>query len=114
MSEKYYTVKQATEGIGISGQTITKAIRDKQLKASEIPAGGRRGYTYRIAETDLIEWMDNRKKRMTIIPEVTTMTVDDVANEILARIQKAYDDGFKAGVKHAKAEMLGAIKGVKL
>ena len=45
MSEKYYTVKQATEGIGISGQTITKAIRDKQLRVSEIPAGGRRGYT---------------------------------------------------------------------
>lgn len=114
MSEKYYTVKQATDEIGVSVATITKAIRDKQLKASEIPAGGRRGYQYRIAESDLIEWMDMRKKRMTIIPEVTTMTVDDVANEILARIKKAYDDGFKAGVKHAKTEMLGAIKGVKL
>lgn len=113
-NEKYFTTRQAAELYHLSEQTLRNAIAKKQLKASEITTSrSPKGFIYRIAESDLKEWINSRTARKTIIPNVTNLTVDDLAEEILKRVKNAYDEGYKAGKKDAKAEFMSALKGVK-
>jgi len=90
------------------------AIANKKLTASVVPAANNRGSTTFVNYDELMQWASTRKKRMTTIPGVATLTIDDLAEELLKRIQHAYEEGYKAGVQAAKQEYLDAIKGVKL
>lgn len=113
-NQKYVTVKKASEIVGVADQTIRNAIANKKLNASVVPANNNRGSTTFIEYEELMAWASARKKRMTTIPGVATLTIDDLAEELLKRIQNAYEEGYKAGVQAAKQEYLDAIKGVKL
>ena len=113
-NEKFYTTKQAAEKYMVVEQTLRNAIKNKKLKASQVSSGkSPTGFIYRIAESDLEKFMEDRKMRKTTIPNVTDLTIDDLAEEILKRIRKAHDEGFKEGKKAAKEEFLSALKGVK-
>ena len=111
--EKYYTANQASIETSIAISTITRAIQKNELLAREI-SNGRGGHKYMIAESDLIAWMDVRKKRKTTITGVTDLTVDDLAGEILKRLKHEYERGYNDGKKKAKEEFMSAFKGVKL
>ena len=66
-----------------------------------------------IAESDFREWYANRRDRKSTIKGVSEMTVEELADELMKRIKKAYDDGYKQGRKDQRDEMLTALKGVK-
>lgn len=113
--EKYYSVPAAAAELRISDQTLYTAIKEGKLKSMQVPAGsGGVRYVHKIAETDLLNWFENRKALKTQIVGVTELTVEDLADELLKRIKHAYNEGYKDGVKHAKTELMSAMKGVKL
>ncbi len=112
--EKYYSVKAAAEELKLSYNIVWAAVKSGKLRAMQIPSGKGTGYTHRIAETDLLNWFENRKALKTQIVGVTELTVEDLSMELLKRIQHAYDEGFKAGKKAAKDEFMKAMKEVKL
>ena len=116
MSEntKYITVKRAAEICHVTDQTIRNAIAKGHLTSTKVQSGNTKGEKTFVNYDELVEWVENRKQRMTIIPNVTELTIDDLAEELLKRIKKAYDDGYKAGTKAAKEELTNAIKAVKL
>lgn len=115
--EKWYTVKEACKEAGVSGNTISNAIREGKLVASQISDSSRYGFHYMISETALLEWVEDRKtqKANAIVTSKvpSEMTIEDIAAEITLRIKKAYDTGFREGKKAGKAEIMDAIRGVK-
>ena len=113
-SQKYITIKKASEICHLSDQTIRNAINKGALNCTRVPSGNSNGDKMFVDYNELMEWFDNRKKRITTIPGVSDLTIDDLAEELLKRIQKAYDEGYKAGVEAAKAEYANAFKAVKL
>lgn len=111
--EKNYTPKQLHEKFNVEYTGIVKACKQGKLKASTVPAPRGHGYTYLIAESDFMEWYANRRDRKSTIKGVSEMTVEELADELMKRIRKAYDDGYKQGRKDQRDEMLTALKGVK-
>lgn len=111
--EKHYTPKQLHDEFNVEYTGIVKACRQGKLKASTMPAPRGSGYTYLIAESDFREWYANRRDRKSTIKGVSEMTVEELADELMKRIKKAYDDGYKQGRKDQRDEMLTALKGVK-
>lgn len=107
--EKYYPLKEAAKQAGCSQETLRKAIVQKHLPASQLPSG-KGGMMYMISETNLLDWMENRKKFQSAIHGVTDLTIEDLAHEILARVQKAYEDGYKAGIRDTKAKYKELLK----
>lgn len=116
--EKWYTIPQAVREAGISNATLYAAIRQGKLRASQISDSSRHGYHYMISESALLEWVEDRKtvKAHAIATSKvpSELTIEDIAKEITLRIQKAYDTGFKEGKKAGKAEIMDAVKGVKV
>ena len=117
-SEKRFKAKEAAKYAGVSLATISKAIREGKLVASQISDSSKWGYHYRITESALYEWVEDRKtvKANAIVTSKvpSEMTIEDIAKEITLRIQKAYDAGFKDGKKVGKTEAMEAVKGVKV
>lgn len=111
--EKHYTPKQLHDEFNVEYTGIVKACKSGKLKASMLPASRGAGYTYSIAESDFKEWYANRRDRKSTIKGVSEMTVEELADELMKRIKKAYDDGYRAGRKDQREEMLTALKGVK-
>lgn len=110
--EKWYHAKEAAREYGIGYSTITKAIRDGKLKTTKVSGQGRTGFVDLISETSLNEYVKNMKERKTIINGVTELTVDDLANELLKRINEAYERGYKDGVATAKKTINERLKGI--
>lgn len=114
--EKYFDTKQASKEAGVSVNAICTAIKNGKLQASQISDSSRFGYHYLVSETALIEWMNNRWKRgsTTAAPKaLSQFSLEDIADELTRRIKKAYEEGYKDGVKKAKQDILTAMKGVK-
>ncbi len=121
-SEKYYTVKQAAEECGISDHTIKRCAKNGELKATEVQTGqGRYGWAYRIAESDLLEWLENReKKTKTVHPrtekfvekQYADMTLEQLAGKLLKMVQDAYNKGYEDGKHAAKVGMLKRLNEV--
>lgn len=115
---KYLTVKQAAEECGMSVNQIKRACKNGELKASEVAGSGRYGWQYMIAEDDLVEWVENRpsgRRTNTVVvytKDPSDMTVNDIAGEILNRIQEAYNKGYSDGMHQAKVEMLKKLNEV--
>lgn len=112
--EKWFTLKEAVEYAGVSRATIDKAIRKGTLVSSQISdGGGRYGFHYMISETALLEWVEDRKTIKADVRMPAEMTVDKIAEWITNEIQKAYENGFKDGMKTAREQMLVAAKGLR-
>ena len=112
-NEKFYTVKQAAEYLGIDYSSINKACHAKRINCSIIPSPTNHGNTFLISETALTEWYANRRERSPKAPSVDALTVEDLANEILKRVKGAYDEGYKQGRKDARSEFMDAFKGIR-
>lgn len=112
--EKWYKTGEASKEFGISQSALSRAIRMGKLKSSKITGHSPTGFVDLIPESALIEYMKNKKERVTTIKGVSEMTIDDISEEILKRINDAYQRGFKDGMAKAKAEYMSALKGVKL
>ena len=109
--EKWYTTAEAEKVAGVSRQTLFNSINKGTLVASQITDSSRWGYHYMISESNLLDWVENRNTVKTSkMP--TEMTVDRIADWITAEIQKAYETGFKDGMKTAKTKMMQATKGI--
>ena len=44
---------------------------------------------------------------------VQSMTIEDLAEELMRRIKQSYDDGYKAGRRDARNEFMSAFKDIK-
>lgn len=110
--EKWYHAKEAAREYGIGYSTITRAIRDGKLKTTKVSGQGRSGFVDLISETSLNEYVKTLKQRKTIITGVTELTVDDLAGELLKRINDAYERGYKDGMATAKKEIKERLKGI--
>lgn len=108
--EKWYHAKEAAREYGIGYSTITRAIRDGRLKTTKVSGKSRTGFVDLISETLLNEFVKTMKERKTIINGVTDLTVDDLANELLKRINDAYERGYKDGMATAKKEIKERLK----
>ena len=113
-NQKYITIKRAAEICHVADQTIRNAIAKGKLSCTKVPSGNSNGEKMFVDYDELMVWIDNRKQRITTIPGVTELTIDDLAEELLKRLKKSYDDGYKAGVAAAKDEFSNALKAVKL
>ena len=112
--EKWFTIKEAVDYAGVSRATLDSAIRKGTLVASQISdGGGRYGFHYMISETALLEWVEDRKTVKSDVRMPAEMTVDKIADWITNEIQKAYENGFKDGMKTAREQMLVAAKGLR-
>ena len=116
--EKWYTIRQASECVGLDYSTLNKACHQGKLRCSEVPRTSGKGYQFLISESSLTEWYVNRKERAPrnqkpTAPLPETLTVEDIANEILQRMRGAWEEGYKQGRKEQKAEMLNALRDVK-
>lgn len=110
--EKWYTAAEAEKVAGVTRQTLFNAINKGTLVASQISDSSRWGYKYMISENNLLDWVENRDTLKTSkMP--TEMTVDRIADWITNEIQKAYETGFKDGMKTAKAKMMEAAKEIR-
>lgn len=110
--EKWYTTAEAEKVAGVSRQTLFNSINKGTLVASQISDSSKCGYHYMISESNLLDWVENRNTVKTSkMP--TEMTVDRIADWITSEIQKAYETGFKDGMKTAKTKMMEAAKGIK-
>lgn len=119
LKEKWYSVQQAADEARVNRQTITNAIDSGRLVASEIGENGH-GRMFRIRETDLIEWIENRKtikaerqRKVETKLLAKDMTVEDLAEVLHTMISKAYEEGFKEGKKRARDGFMEAIRGVE-
>ena len=111
--EKFYTVKQAAEYLGVDYSSINKACHSKRIECSVIPSPTNHGNTFLISETALTDWYVNRRERSPKAPSVDALTVEDLANEILKRVKGAYDEGYKQGRKDARSEFMSVFKDIK-
>ena len=111
--EKHYTVKQASERLGVDYSTLNKACHSGKLRCSTFPNPTGNGNKFLIAESDLLEWNENRDKRMPRTSSVDSLTIEDLANEILRRVKGAYDEGYKQGRKDARNEFMSVFKDIK-
>lgn len=112
--QKFITIKRASEMCHVADQTIRNAIAKGALSCTKVPSGDSRGEKMFVNYDELMAWFDNRKKRITTIPGVTDLTIDDIADELLKRVQKAYDEGYRAGIEAARKQYQDAFKAVKL
>ena len=112
--QKWYKAYEAAKEFGISVTTVRNAIRDGKLTTTKVSGKSPTGFIDLIPETALVEFMKNYTARKTVVNEVSSLTIDDIAEDILKRIQDAYDKGFKDGCAKTKNEFLAAVKGVKV
>lgn len=112
--EKWYKTYEAAKEFGISQSALSRAIRMGKLKSTKVSGHSPTGFVDLIPESALIEYMKNKKDRVTTLKGVSEMTVDDISEEILKRLNDAYQKGFKDGMAKAKNEYMSALKGVKL
>lgn len=116
--ERWFKTDEAAKYAGVSLATISKAVREGKLVASQISDSSRHGFHYMITESALFEWVEDRKtvkaNAIATSKVPSEMTIEDIAKEITLRIQKAYDAGFKDGKKVGKAEAMDAVRGVKV
>ena len=108
--EKWYTLTEAEKVAGVSKGTLNRAIRLGRLVASQISDSSRHRFHYMVSETALLEWVEDSKKQRA---ESGEMTIDNIAEWLKAQMQKAYNEGYRDGMKAAKAQVLNAVKGVK-
>lgn len=115
--EKWFKITEAAQYAGVSGNTLSKAIREGRLKASQISDSSKHGFHYMVTESALYEWVEDRKSvkanAIATSKVPSELTIEDIAKEITLRIQKAYDAGFKDGKKVGKAECMEALKGIR-
>lgn len=115
--EKFYTLAQAEKIAGVSRATLTNACREGRLAGSQISDSSYRGFHWMVSEDALMDWVMDRKSIKAQVLQKnkapSEMTVDGIAEWITNQIQKAYEQGFKDGVKQAKAQMSEAVKGLK-
>jgi excisionase family DNA binding protein len=104
--EKYYTCKQASEEFGLSYAAIYSACKDGRINARQT------GRSYMVSESDIREYIENRKKRIVVDTSLSEWSVEDIANEILKRIEDAYERGVKDGKKAMRDEFTQAFKSV--
>ena len=112
--KKWYKVSEASAEFGINKSQINKVIRDGKIKVTKVSGASPTGFVSMIPEDEIVKFAKNHTARKTIIKDVTDITVDDLAEELLKHINDAYEKGFKAGMAKAKNEYMAAIKGVKL
>ena len=62
LKEKWYRISEAAKEIRVSDQTVRNAITFGHLLATETPDSSAPGFHYMIKESDLIDWMDDKKK----------------------------------------------------
>lgn len=115
--EKWYTMAEAMKETGVSRVTLTRAINEGRMVASQITDSSGAGFHFMVSETNLLEWLENRKSKKTEVLKKNKapqeMTVDSVSEWITAEIQKAYETGFKDGLKTAKTKMMEAAKEIR-
>lgn len=113
MSEKYLKLSIAAQTAGVSEQTLRNAVSKGTLRASTVP-GKTRGHTYLITESDLLEWVEDRKSVKVEAAEVAASlklaTVEQLAAEIQRRIEDSYNEGVKAGAKQKATEFKMMLK----
>lgn len=116
--EKWYTMTEAMKETGVSRATLTRAINEGRMVASQITDSSGAGFHFMVSETNLLEWMENRKSKKTEAIKKNKapqeMTVESISEWITKQIQAAYESGYKDGLKTAKAQMLEAAKGIKV
>ena len=113
-TEKHYTVKEAISRIGIDYSVLNKACKSGKCKCSEVPSHSGHGNTYLIAQSDLDYWFNNvYRARKSGTTSVQSMTIEDLAEELMRRIKQSYDDGYKAGRRDARNEFMSAFKDIK-
>lgn len=117
MNEKWFNLQEATQVSGVSYAVLNKALREGKLVGKQISDSSRYGYHWLVSETALLQWVEDRKtvKAHAIATSKvpSELTIEDIAQEITLRIQKAYETGLRDGKKAGKAEIMDAIKGVK-
>lgn len=119
-NEKIFNLPQAAEEAGVALETIRKAIKKGTLPAQTISVGTK-GYTkYMVAETDLLNWVENRptikeerKNKVAQTRTVSDLTIEELGGELLNKIKLSYDEGYKKGFEDARKMILEAVKGVK-
>ena len=115
--EKWYTMAEAMKETGVSRATLTRAINEGRMVASQISDSSGAGFHFMVSETNLLEWMENRKSKKAEVTKKNKapqeMTVDSISEWITQQIQTAYETGFKDGLKTAKETMMEAAKGLK-
>ena len=102
-NERYYTIKQASDEFGIAYSTLAYACRSNKIPHRDI------NNRPMMAESDIKSYIEDKQKRITKT-SVSELTIDDLAEEILKRIQDAYDRGRADGIKEAKQAMMQAFK----
>lgn len=111
--EKYLKLKIAAQTAGVTEQTLRNAIANGRLKASTVP-GKTRGHTYLITESDLLEWVEDRKSvkvdAKAVNASLRLATVEQLAMEIQRRIDDSYNEGVKYGAKQKAAEFKTLLK----
>ncbi len=111
--EKYFKLKAAAAQAGVTESVLRYAIVHGTLIASTVP-GAKGGYTYLIKESDLLEWVVDRKTVRVDKAEVSLSlkhaTVEQLAEEIHRRIKDSYDEGVKAGAKQKASEIKMMLK----
>ena len=109
--EKWYTLAEASDVAGVPNKMLLRAIKSGTLVASQITGGsGRYGFHYMVSESALLEWVENRD---TVKTMPTENTLDRVSEWITSEIQKAYEAGFRDGMRAAKEKMIDAAKELK-
>ena len=110
--EKHYTVKEAVERVGCEYSVLNKACHNGRIKCSPVPSS--HGTTFLIAESDLVDWNNSRMRRTNSPTKaLSDLSVEDLAAEIMNRIQRARDEGYRQGRKDARAEFMSAFKDIK-
>lgn len=104
-NERFFTVKQAAQESGLTYGAIYSACKEGRIGCRNV------NNTYMIGETALRTYIDHRRKRITTTNE-SELTIDDLAEELLKRIQDAYDRGKADGRKEAREEFMSAFKSV--
>lgn len=117
LTEKWYNLQEASQVSGVSYPVLNKALREGKLVGKQISDSSRYGYHWLVSESALLAWVEDRKtvKAHAIATSkvASDLTIQDIAEEITLRIQKAYDTGYKDGKKAGIAEVKDAIRGVK-
>lgn len=118
--EKIYSLKEAAVYCGLSEWTLNKAIKDGHLLANTV-SSVRGTKKYMVPESALFDWIEHRKEyrkprtlkeKAFVIGQYKEMDINELAGELLNRINEAYRRGYSDGQHAAKVEMLKKLNEV--
>ena len=116
-TEKIFTLQQASKEAGLSPETIRQAVKKGLLPAQTISFGTAGRVKYMIAETDLLNYIENRptisetrSNKVAQTRSISDLTLEELGGELFNKIKKSYDEGYKKGYEDAKKKIIAAIK----